>query len=181
MPKSKKKTSKSVKVSTNQDIKEVKKEVSNEDKKERVAQKANSKPKKKVEKKSVKRQPKNDKNKRWFKEFRAELKKIIWPSRSELVENSVVVISMVVIVAAIIFVLDLAFKSLNSVEVEGAKKLKNTIAVSSDENTTDEETNQTTETSTEETEKGTEIEVTNSLANDVEAVWTEESTETVNE
>ncbi|MBR3134253.1 MAG: preprotein translocase subunit SecE [Clostridia bacterium] len=174
MPKSKKKVnSKSVK----KDIKEVKDEVKVETKEENkevsTKKSANTKPKAKNQKKPTKKAAKKDKNNRWFKEFKAELKKIIWPSRSELIENSVVVISMVILVAAIIFVLDLAFKSLNSAEVEGAKKLKNTITVSSEENTTED---QNTEESSEQTDEGTEIETSNSLVNEVEAVWTEDTT-----
>ena len=78
--------------------------------------------KKKNEKKQVKE--KKSKN-RWFKEFISELKKVVWPSKKDLLENTVVVISMVVIVAAIIFVLDLAFEALNKFEVQQVEKIKN--------------------------------------------------------
>lgn len=163
MPKSKKKVNKS---SNNSVKKEVKVE-NNEVKKTTSAKKTTSKPK---SKNSAKTQ---DKNKRWFKEFKAELKKIIWPSKSELLENSVVVISMVLLVAGIIFVLDLAFKSLSSAEIEGAKKLKDSMTVTSEVNTTEDET-----TSDEDEEQSTEIDVSNSVVvNDIEAVWTDSASD----
>lgn len=151
MPKSKK-----VNKSSNNSVKkEVKKK---EVKTTTSAKKTTAKPKAKTQ----------DKNKKWFKEFKAELKKIIWPSRSELLENSVVVISMVLLVAGIIFVLDLAFKSLSSAEIDGAKKLKESITA----NTTQNET-----ASDESGEQSNEIDVSNSEVNDIEAVWTDSATE----
>ena len=97
---------------------------------------------------------KSDSNqKKWFKDFKSELKKIIWPSQKQLWENTAVVISMVVIVSVIIFLLDLGFKALNELEVKGAEDLKNKISTS--QNTTNElsndvnsvETNETSEVS----------------------------------
>lgn len=91
---------------------------------------------KKVEKNSAEKANK----KHWFREFRAELKKVTWPSKKELLENSVVVISMVIIVALVIFVLDLGFKSLTQVEIEQVEKIKNSVEVNSTENGTEGET-----------------------------------------
>ena len=98
-----------------------------------------------AKKKNEKKQVNESKSKNhWFKEFRAELKKVVWPSKKDLLENTVVVISMVVIVAAIIFVLDLAFESLNKLEVKQVEKIKNsTNSVVAEAN----ETNETTEES----------------------------------
>ena len=75
--------------------------------KEKKAKKAE----KKLDKKKLKA-PKAGNGKHWFKDFRAELKKVIWPTKRQLAENTTVVISMVIIVAVIIFLLDLAFKSI---------------------------------------------------------------------
>ena len=172
MPKSKKKVNKSSN-SVKKEVKVENKEVKNTT----SAKKTTSKPK---AKNSVKTQ---DKNKRWFKEFKAELKKIIWPSKRELLENSVVVISMVLIVAGIIFVLDLAFRSLNSVEIEAAKKAKESITVKSEVNATDDENEnkQVNETvnvnEISSDEPTTEIDVSNeAIVNNVEAIWTEDAT-----
>jgi preprotein translocase subunit SecE len=99
---------------------------------------------------------KSDSNqKKWFKDFKSELKKIIWPSQKQLWENTAVVISMVVIVSVIIFLLDLGFKALNELEVKGAEDLKNKISTS--QNTT------------------------NELSNDVNSVETNESSEASNQ
>ena len=46
---------------------------------------------------------KND-NKKFFKEFKAELKRVSWPTRKQLVNNTIAVVSIVVIVAVIVFV-----------------------------------------------------------------------------
>lgn len=49
---------------------------------------------------------------RFFRDTRGELKKVVWPSRKQVWNNFVVVVVFVVIFAAIIFVLDLAFSHL---------------------------------------------------------------------
>jgi len=94
----------------------------------------------KKEKKQVKT-PKVSNQKHWFKDFKAELKKIIWPTKSQLAENTTVVISMVVIVALIIFVLDLAFKAINGGVTTLVVNAKNEISDSNvvAENTVDDE------------------------------------------
>lgn len=80
--------------------------------------KAKVKAEKKNDKKKLKA-PKAGNGKHWFKDFRAELKKIIWPTKRQLLENTTVVISMVIIVAVIIFLLDLAFKSITGAVTSG--------------------------------------------------------------
>ena len=65
---------------------------------------------------------KDIKNKKHFwKDFKAELKKVIWPSPKQLVNKTIAVIVIVLITAAIVFVLDLAFDLLNE---KGINKLK---------------------------------------------------------
>ena len=51
--------------------------------------------------------PKNKKH--FFKDFKAELKKVIWPTPKQLINNTTAVVVIVVITAAIVFVLDLVF------------------------------------------------------------------------
>ena len=46
---------------------------------------------------------------RFIREVRLELKKVSWPRRSEVVTYTLVVITTVLIVTAIVFVLDFAF------------------------------------------------------------------------
>ena len=60
-------------------------------------------------------------NKHFFKDFKAELKKVIWPTPKQLVNNTIAVITIVIITAAIVFVLDLAFGALNTYGIDKLK------------------------------------------------------------
>ena len=66
-------------------------------------------------KKEVKNNKKeNSKNKKSFvKDFKAELKKVNWPTSKQLLNNTVAVITIVLITAAIVFVLDFTFETIN--------------------------------------------------------------------
>lgn len=64
----------------------------------------------------------NNKNKKsFFKDFKAELKKVVWPTPKQLLNNTVAVITIVLITAAIVFVLDFVFESMNK---QGIDKIK---------------------------------------------------------
>lgn len=76
---------------------------------------------------------KNKKEKKhFFKDFRAELKKVIWPTPKQLVNNTVAVITIVLITAVIVFALDFLFEKMNTY---GINKIKE--AVTSSNETTD--------------------------------------------
>ena len=45
---------------------------------------------------------------RWFREMKSELKKVVWPSKSQMVNNTLVVIACVIVVGICIWVFDLA-------------------------------------------------------------------------
>lgn len=47
--------------------------------------------------------------KRFFKDTKAELKKVTWPTREQLIHNTGVIIVFIIIIAVILSVLDLAF------------------------------------------------------------------------
>ena len=65
---------------------------------------------------------KESKTKRhFFKDVKAELKKVIWPTKKQLVNNTVAVISIVLIVGIDVFVLDVCLEKINSF---GVNKLK---------------------------------------------------------
>ena len=83
--------------------------------------------------------------KHFFKDFKAELKKVIWPTPKQLFNNTVAVLSIVLITAVIVFVLDLAFESMNKY---GINKIKQEIVNSSSNNSTEED-NSTSESSEE--------------------------------
>ena len=69
--------------------------------------------------------PKDEKvkkeKKHFFKNFKAELKRVIWPTPKQLVNNTVAVITIVLITTIIVFALDLVFEKLNT---QGVNKLK---------------------------------------------------------
>ncbi len=78
-----------------------------------------------------------EKNTRWAKGFRQEIKKIIWPTGKELAENTAVVLTSVILVALIIFVLDFAFSELSNLAVTGVSKAVNQTSENSVEATED--------------------------------------------
>lgn len=76
---------------------------------------------------------KQKKNKRFFKDFKAELKKVIWPTPKQLVNNTVAVITIVLILTTIVFFLDIVFKALNTY---GIDKIRSAVSTSAEEQTT---------------------------------------------
>ena len=100
------------------------------------------------EKKNKKDVSKKD-NKSFFKEFKAELKRVSWPTLKQLVNNTTAVIAIVLLVSAIVFILDVVFENLN---VYGVDKLKALVTSSSSETVEDNQANSedaATETSNE--------------------------------
>lgn len=86
---------------------------------------------------------KQKKNKRFFKDFKAELKKVIWPTPKQLVNNTVAVITIVLILTIIVFFLDVAFEALNTY---GIDKIRSAVSTSANETTQDQTTNQVNNT-----------------------------------
>ena len=85
---------------------------------------------------SKKEAAKKDNKKSFFKEFKAELKRVSWPTPKQLFNNTVAVISIVLVVCVIVFVLDVIFEALNTYGVE---KLKAIVTSSSSETVEDHE------------------------------------------
>ena len=108
----------------------------------------------------------NSKNKKsFFKGFKAELKKVIWPTPKQLVNNTVAVITIVLLVALIVFVLDLTFESLNKYGVDKLKEVISTENTTTDNTTSNNETtdntssgNESADNTTEGTTEGTDTE-----------------------
>lgn len=65
------------------------------------------------------------KQKHFFKDFRAELKKVNWPTPKNLFNNVVAVLVIVVIMGVLIFLLDLGFDQLNKHGINNLKKIVN--------------------------------------------------------
>ena len=130
-------------------------------------------------KKEAKSKKENNKNKKsFFKDFKAELKKVIWPTPKQLINNTVAVVTVVLVTAAIVFVLDLAFETLNKQGINKVKEIVGTTSSTSEE-TTENDSEETTENSTD----GTETEPTENETTDVSPDETsdESATETSNE
>ena len=73
------------------------------------------------EKKAIKNKPVEKKEKKpglfkkiaqWFKETKSELKKVVWPSFKQVVNNTFVVLVVVIATAILIGLFDLIFKAL---------------------------------------------------------------------
>ena len=100
----------------------------------------------------------------FFKNFKAELKKVIWPTPKQVVNNTIAVIVVVLITAAIVFILDLAFEGLNTYGINKLKGIihtdntstENIVDTNTVENTTIEENTEVEETSNEAVENVTE-------------------------
>ena len=113
----------------------------------------------------------DSKNKKHFmKDFKAELKRVIWPTPKQLLNNTIAVITVVLITAAIVFVLDFVFESMNTYGIDKLKEIvdsSNTLDTNSVVSLED-STNQTTsnEESTNETEKNV-SEDSNQVGNNV--------------
>ena len=86
--------------------------------------------------KSNKKENKNKNKKSFFKGLKAELKKVNWPTPKQLVNNTVAVITIVLITALIVFVLDFTFEAINK---NGIDKIKESVqSLNASENTTNE-------------------------------------------
>ena len=96
----------------------------------------------------------------YFKDMKAELKKVVWPTRKELVNNTIAVIVFVLVIAVIVFILDFCFDNLNKY---GITRLQESVQssfqttedsenVSGEENTTSEDENQESDETSEDSE-----------------------------
>jgi len=47
--------------------------------------------------------------KKFFRDYRSEMKKIVWPTRSQVIQNTGVVLISIIFIAAVVGLLDLAF------------------------------------------------------------------------
>ena len=124
---------------------------------------------------------KDNKNKKsFFKGLKAELKKVIWPTPKQLVNNTIAVITIVLITTLIVFVLDLAFESLNKYGIDKIKSSIQPIESTDSEdssNTTENTTNETTDSdNTATTENATDTNTANETVDENQAT-TENSVE----
>ena len=91
----------------------------------------------------------NKVKKHFFKDFKAELKKVIWPTPKQLVNNTVAVVTIVLITAAIVFVLDVVFDMGNKYGISRLQNVVNEQFNPAENNTTDNTTAEDNTTSDE--------------------------------
>lgn len=46
---------------------------------------------------------------RFFKEVKSEMKKVVWPSKKQVIKNTLIVIAAVVLIGVVIWALDMLF------------------------------------------------------------------------
>ncbi len=46
---------------------------------------------------------------KWFRDFKSECKKIVWPSRKHVINNTLVVIGFAIAVMILVYILDVSF------------------------------------------------------------------------
>ena len=108
---------------------------------------------------------KDVKNKKHFwKDFKAELKKVIWPTPKQLGNNTVTVIVLVLLTALIVFVLDFVFESMNTYGINKLKEM-----VDGNESVVTNQVEDTTDVATEETDTNVTTEVANDQVEDTQA------------
>ena len=93
-------------------------------------------------------------NKHFFREFKAELKKVIWPTSKQLVNNTIAVITIVVITAVVVAVLDLAFGLLNTYGIDKIKTKVESNKIETSQEDANNITNETTEQQLDNTTEG---------------------------
>ena len=88
----------------------------------------------------------NKKKGRYFKDMKAELKKVVWPSPKQLATNTLAVIVFTLIIAVLVFVFDLCFDSISTKGVRPLQeKITSSYSASADENTSSENTTESSD------------------------------------
>ena len=105
----------------------------------------------------------NKQKSHYFKDMKAELKKVIWPTPKQVLNSTIAVIVFTIIIAVIVFVLDLGFDAINTY---GVTALQEKIQTSYKESHPSEDENTTSEnTTTEENSSNSEASEENNSEN----------------
>ncbi len=112
----------------------------------------------------AKKELKNQKDKTSFaKSFKAELKKVVWPTPKQLFNNTVAVLAIVVVTALLVFVLDFTFEAMNEYGIDKIKQVvSNSTTNTTSENVSNDENVVSNESSNSDNQAGNE---TNSQEN----------------
>ena len=93
----------------------------------------------------------NKEKKSFIKGVKGELKRIVWPTPKQLANNTIAVITIVIIVAIIVFALDFAFKNMNEYGIEKIKTVvDNNSNTAEESNVVNEESDSESSNNTEE-------------------------------
>ena len=92
----------------------------------------------------------NKVKKHFFKDFKAELKRVIWPTPKQLINNTTAVVTIVIITAIIVFALDAVFDLGNKYGISKLQsivneKYNNTESTKSTDNNSTENNTESTE------------------------------------
>ena len=77
---------------------------------------------------------KKENNRHFLKDFKAELKKVIWPTPKQVANNTTAVVVIVLLTAIIVFALDVTFEKLNT---HGIDRLRSVVKTSEDNTISD--------------------------------------------
>ena len=112
----------------------------------------------------------NKAKKHFFKDFKAELKKVIWPTPKQLVNNTTAVVAIVLITAIIVFALDVVFDLGNKYGITHLQSIVNEKFNTTDNTTTDNTNN------TDNGETNTSSDAEETTSSDENKTLTEENT-----
>ena len=89
---------------------------------------------------------KEEKKKRHFlKDFKAELKRVVWPTPKQLLNNTIAVVTIVLVIGLVVFLLDMGFEFLNSQNVKLQTSVQEKISSSKEETDTTSEEEETSD------------------------------------
>ena len=80
----------------------------------------------------------------FMKSFKAELKKVSWPTPKQLFNNTVAVLAIVLVTAVIVFVLDITFESINKYGINKIKENVSNSTIIESNNESNEESDEDT-------------------------------------
>ena len=131
-------------------------------------------------KKEVNKKENNKNKKSFFKDFKAELKRVVWPTPKQLLNNTIAVVTIVLITAAIVFVLDIAFEALNKHGIDKVKQVIGTNNTASENITTESSETENAESGNENVEGTSENTTSEVTDTNPENVASQEQTNTEN-
>ena len=111
-------------------------------------------------KKEIKEKKEVKQKRHFFKDMKAELKKVIWPTAKQTANNTVAVVVFTLAIAIIVFVLDVVFDFANKKGVVSLQeKIKTSYSTTNTTESTDEAETSEDKSTPEDSEKASETEV----------------------